>query len=184
MDNIEHPPFGKITQEEIEKVALEAKASQAMILEWSEKQGRQIIRQMELRKHPLTLGRVWFEVRKGWLGGFMSGVQAGFQLGYKAAHKLTEGFVNGIDAVVQGTEVEAIKRRNKELKNILNGAISDASGCWKKPEMAGDYDFAKAEAIVAKLYERFSTPVPPAPAPKGPSLVVAPESNQERLPGL
>jgi len=181
MENInEETP--QVSQEQIQKAHQEAVASSGMILKWAEHNGRLIIKQMEIKKHPLTVGIAWFQVRKGWLGGFMSGVQAGFQLGYKTAHKLSEGFVNGIDAVVQGTEAEAIVRRNEELKTLLGEAVGEASMCWETPEKAGIFDSTKAEVIIARLYERFSTPVPPTP--KAPSLTVAPGPKQERLPGL
>lgn len=159
----------KLTEEAIEKAAEQQKASNKMILSWAEKQGRGIIQQMELNKHPLTLSLSWQKVKQGWLGGFVSGVSAGFQLGYKTAHKLTDGFVNGIEAVVVGTEAAAIERRNAELKTMLGEAIGEASMCWATPEAAGTFDSTKAEAIVARLYERFSTPVPAV---------------QQRLPGL
>lgn len=157
------------TDEQVQKAAEAQKASNKMILSWAEKQGRGIIQQMELNKHPLSLSISWPKVKQGWLGGFVSGVSAGFQLGYKTAHKLTDGFVNGIEAVVVGTEIQAIERRNTELKTLLGEAIGEASMCWATPEGAGTFDSAKAEAIVARLYERFSTPVPAV---------------QQRLPGL
>jgi len=162
---------------QIRRASEEAKASNEMILKWAEQQGRGIIKQMEAKGNQLTLGLHWPKVRQGWLGGFVSGVSAGFQLGYKTAHKLTQGFVNGIEAVVQGTEVEAIQRRNVELKTLLGEAVGEASMCWTNPEGAGTFESSRAEAIVERLYDRFSTPVPTKPE-------AAKVEEQPRLPGL
>lgn len=137
----------------------EAKQTNKKLLEWAEKQGRSIIKHMELNKHPLTLGIHWKAARDGWLGGFMSGVSAGFQLGFKTASKMSQKF-SEIDAAVVGTERQVIETRNAELKSFLGEAVGEASMCWSTPENAGTFDSTKAEAIVAKLYEKFARPLP------------------------
>lgn len=145
-----------ISPEQIQKAAQEAKASNKMLLEWAEKQGRGIIRQMEFNKNPLTLSLHWHLIRQGWLGGFVSGVAAGFQLGFKTASKLTQG-VEGVEAVITGTETEVIEARNKELKKMLREAVGEASMCWVGPERI--FDSERAEQIANRLYERFATPI-------------------------
>ncbi len=165
----------------LEKATEEAKASNKMLLDWAEKQGRGIIRQMEQRRHALTLSLSWSEVRKGWLGGFVSGVSTGFQLGFKTSNNLSKNFIDGVGTAVQGTEAEVIQTRNAELKSLLGEAVGEASMCWSNPEGAGIFQSDRAEAIVQRLYERFLTPVPVKVAM---AVTETPVEEEPRLPGL
>lgn len=163
-------------QETIKKAAGEAARVMSTLNEWAKKQGQGILKQVELQRRPETLSLHWPKIKQGWLGGFISGVGSGFDLGYRTANKMSDA-LGETQAVLKGTEREAIETRNQELRAYFGELIGEASMLWSETPK-GVFESTKAEAIVDRLMARFQTPMPPTEAELD-------EANgQERLPGL
>ncbi len=169
-------PVPNLTPEQIEAAAKEAQATNKMLLDWSEKQGQGILKQMEMKGHVSTLSMHWPKIKKGWIGGFVSGVNAGFQLGYKAANKLSVGFLSKSSAVAAGTERKAIEESNAKLKAMLETAIQEAADIGINLDLGHVPEERKLVDIVNRLYAEFATPVPETPQ------AAAEAAGQERLP--